>query len=646
MPDAASPAPWAPPTAAPDARQMRQQLIGLALGLIGLSGLLLALALAQQRAQALEAGQHLNESLARVVEAQAASAVQAVDQRLQLAVQALALLDAAGGSNDTKVRALLREQAAALPFVRSIWVIDAQGRVLHAPEAGAIGLQLADREFFQAYLRDPQTGFHLGIPVRSRATGQWLISAARPLRSPGEAFAGVLVAGLDPPYFDRLWNALDLGPDGVVALLRRDGTLLMRSPFVDAAMGQRLAIPDLQNPSASAAAGGRVRGPSPVDGRERLTAYRYLAAQPELLVLVARSTDTVLAPWRQQAWLAGSSWAAAATVIGLLFFALDRAWRQRLLAAAQAREAAQRLTLATETATIGVWDWDIEHDRWQANPTWYTMLGLPPQPGPGDRAQALNSVHPDDRAMVAARIQAVLDGVDLRYAYEARMQHADGSLRWVEVAGRVTARDAAGKPRHLIGTRFDITERKQMLQQWQTSEARFRALFEQAAVGVAQVALDGSFALVNQRFGDITGRSRAALQACSFQQITHPDDLTIDLDLVRRVLAGEIATYTMEKRYLRPDGSQVWVNLTVSLVRDPAGTPLHFVSVVEDITARKQAGQALQDQLAELRRWHAAMLGRELRTLEVKREVNTLLAAAGQPARYPSVDSPSPDAQP
>ena len=115
---------------------------------------------------------------------------------------------------------------------------------------------------------------------------------------------------------------------------------------------------------------------------------------------------------------------------------------------------------------------------------------------------------------------------------------------------------------------------------------------------------------------------------------------------VARRLAGEIATYTMEKRYLRPEGSLVWVSLTVSLVRDPAGAPLHFVSVVEDITARKEAGQALQDQLAELRRWHAAMLGRELRTVEVKREVNTLLAAAGQPARYPSADNPAPDANP
>ena len=630
----------------PELRRLRRQLLALALGLVLLSGLLVALALSQQRAQDLDSGQLLNESLARVVEAQVASAVQAVDQRLQLTAQGLALLEASGQSSQISVRALLREQAAALPFARAIWVLDTQGRVLHAPDASGVGLQLADRDFFQAYLRDPQTGFHMGSPVRSRATGQWLISAARPLRSASGAFAGVLVAGLDPPYFDRLWQALDLGPDAAVALLRRDGTLLMRSPFLENAMGQNFAGSALFSQRLAAEPSGSYTGPSPVDGRPRLNAYRSLAGPPALLVLVARSTDTVLAPWRHQVWLVGSIWAAAAAVIGLLFVALERAWRQRLLAAAQARLAAERLTLATEAAGIGVWDWDLQLDQLQASPTWYAMTGQAVASGPANRQQVLDATHPDDRAVVAAKMQAALGGADAAYGFESRVQHADGSQRWMQVLGRVLARDAAGKPTRLLGVRIDITVKQQLLQQLQASEARFRALFEQAAVGVAHVALDGTFALVNQRFADITGRSRAELQACSFQQITHPEDLESDLDRVHRVLAGEIATYTMEKRYLRPDGSLVWVNLTVSLVRDPAGAPLHFVSVVEDITARKQAEQALQDQLAELRRWHAAMLGRELRTLEVKREVNTLLAAAGQPARYPSVDSPSPDANP
>ena len=632
------------PTGTPlEVRKLRRHLLWLALGLMLVSGLLVITVLVQQRAQALDSGKRLNESLARVAEVQAASAIKAVDQQLQLTVQGLALLDAAGNATNANVRALLGQQAAALPFVRAIWWLDAQGRVLHAPEASTVGLQLADRDFFQASLRDPQADLYLGSPVRSRATGQWLISAARPLRSASGAFAGVLVAGLDPPYFARLWQTLDLGTDGVVVLLRRDGQLMLRSPHSDAAMGQRLALPGLQDLSGPLPDGGHYSGSSPVDGRNRLAAWRRLADPPDLLVLVARSEGTVLAPWRQQALLAGSIWSVSVIVVGLLLFALERSWRQRLRAAAQERQTAAWLALATEAANIGVWDWDVEHDRWHASPTWYSMLGQSRKHGPDDHMRALDAVHPDDLDMVAASLQAVLDGAAGTCFYQTRVQHADGAIRWVEIAGQVTGRDAAGKPTHLIGTRIDTTKHQQLLQQLQAGEARFRSLFELAAVGVAHVTLEGAFALVNQRFADITGRSRAALQACSFQQITHADDIDTDLDHVRRLLAGDITTYAMEKRYWRPDQSLVWVNLTVSLVRDAAGSPLHFISAVEDITDRKQAERTLQDQLTELQRWHSAMMGRELRTAEMKREVNALLAAAGQPARYPSVESLTPD---
>jgi len=121
------------------------------------------------------------------------------------------------------------------------------------------------------------------------------------------------------------------------------------------------------------------------------------------------------------------------------------------------------------------------------------------------------------------------------------------------------------------------------------SEARFRATFEQTAVGMAHVAPDGRWLRVNQKLCEIVGYSHQAMLALSFQDITHPDDLDADLGQLHQVLAGEIRTYHLEKRYFRSDRSIVWINLTVSLVRKPDGTPDYFISVVEDIDARKQA---------------------------------------------------------
>jgi PAS domain S-box-containing protein len=127
------------------------------------------------------------------------------------------------------------------------------------------------------------------------------------------------------------------------------------------------------------------------------------------------------------------------------------------------------------------------------------------------------------------------------------------------------------------------------------SEARFRAIFENAAVGIARVAPDGRWLEVNQRLCEIVGYDCEELMTKTFADITHQDDLEQDLIALRRMLAGEVETYFREKRYYRKDGSVVWVNLTVSLVRKADGAPDYFVSLIEDISARKRAEEKLRE---------------------------------------------------
>jgi diguanylate cyclase (GGDEF)-like protein/PAS domain S-box-containing protein len=147
------------------------------------------------------------------------------------------------------------------------------------------------------------------------------------------------------------------------------------------------------------------------------------------------------------------------------------------------------------------------------------------------------------------------------------------------------------------------------------AERRFAATFEQAAVGIAHVAPDGRFLLVNDRFCEITGHSRQYISTRSFQDITHPDDLDADLELVGALLARKVPRYSLEKRYLDQAGETVWINLTVSLVRDDGDKPQFFLAVIEDISARKRAEQAaLHDPLTGLlnRRGITEKLEREL----------------------------------
>jgi len=122
-----------------------------------------------------------------------------------------------------------------------------------------------------------------------------------------------------------------------------------------------------------------------------------------------------------------------------------------------------------------------------------------------------------------------------------------------------------------------------------------RGTFEHAAVGVAHVALDGRFLRVNRKLCDILGYSRDALLRQRFQDLTHRDDLEADLTLLKRAIASEIATFSMEKRYIRSTGEIIWAELTVSLVRDAAERPLYCLSIISDITARKRTEEALRE---------------------------------------------------
>ena len=151
----------------------------------------------------------------------------------------------------------------------------------------------------------------------------------------------------------------------------------------------------------------------------------------------------------------------------------------------------QRLTLATDAAAIGVWDWHLKTDEWSATATYFTMLGYEPDNGPVNREPWLDRIHPDDRAAVTAKIDAVRAGIDLPYEYEARMQHADGSFRWVGVVGRVLEKDQAGNATRLMGVRIDINDRKNAEENLRLSEENLAMTLQSIGDGMIATDVDG-----------------------------------------------------------------------------------------------------------------------------------------------------------
>lgn len=176
----------------------------------------------------------------------------------------------------------------------------------------------------------------------------------------------------------------------------------------------------------------------------------------------------------------------------------------------------------------------------------------------------------------------------------------DGERRQVRLAVSAIRAGEGDEITGFVGIAIDLTALLNESSARKESEERFRGAFESSAIGLALVSLEGGWLQVNPAVCQMLGYSREELLATDFQTITHPDDLSIDLELLGQVLAGKLPNYQLRKRYISKQGALVWGLLAVSLVRDDQGRPRYFVSQIQDITTRVRAEEALRASEAKL----------------------------------------------
>ncbi|WP_448265622.1 PAS domain S-box protein [Nostoc sp. DSM 114159] len=264
------------------------------------------------------------------------------------------------------------------------------------------------------------------------------------------------------------------------------------------------------------------------------------------------------------------------------------------------RVAHQRLTYHVMNSPLAVMEFDSELRVMQWSPQAENVFGWKSQEVLGKRLIDIGFVHAEDEATARREVIAPLVNGDTQSKTMYNRNYTkDGSIVYCEWYNSVL-RNEAGELISILSLALDVTERKQAEETLHESEERFRAIVNQATAGIAQCNMSGQFILVNQKYCEIAGYSREELLHKRIQNITHPDDLPHNLDLYQRLVTQK-TDFAVEKRYIRSDGSEVWVNNSVSPVRDAFGHIQSIVAIVLDISDRKRAEIALQESEAKFR---------------------------------------------
>jgi PAS domain S-box-containing protein len=223
--------------------------------------------------------------------------------------------------------------------------------------------------------------------------------------------------------------------------------------------------------------------------------------------------------------------------------------------------------------------------------------------------------YPDKETFLARRAEELYVSAETREEfkraagrhYECQMRRYDGTTLWVENQSTVF-RDSSGQVQYYEGSIKDITERKLSEEALRNSEARFRTAFENASVGMTLVDLQGVYLEVNLALAKMLGYRRSDMIGRPVTDFTHADDLSLRSQFVKNLLEGRISSGEHERRFVHKDGSTVWTSIWASLHRDQNGRPLYFISLVQDLTARKKADEErgkLESQLLQAQKMEA-----------------------------------------
>lgn len=369
-------------------------------------------------------------------------------------------IDGTGPDTIAKLQAYLPTRKSS-DRIRGIFIYDATGRWLATTERLDFSkLNNSDRDYFQRHRDSRDTGTLIGPPVKSKAGGQWIITASRRINDSDGGFAGVALLTIDVSYFVKFYERFDIGPDGSASLLNNSGIMLARSPDETSAfVGRDLSNAPLFREWERRPAAAVYYFKSPLDDVQRLSYYQRSSRYP-LMVLASKSQDDVLAPWRRAATIRTIFVLGLVLLIALIgFFLVRQLWqRQRMAQALVAKEAHFRL-LAEQSSDM-VSRIGLDNRLLYVSPSCVRIIGWSPEELLGTSAVA--GIHPEDMERVEHAIAALKNGEAEEARFVYRQRHRDKSEIWAEAALHVTRASDSGAIDGVVAVVRDMTAQKDL----------------------------------------------------------------------------------------------------------------------------------------------------------------------------------------
>ncbi|MFZ6030649.1 MAG: PAS domain S-box protein [Chloroflexota bacterium] len=521
------------------------------------------------------------------------------------------------------------------PDATNLALADADGNLYCAVNPLQGERNIAIQLYFQSAVQTLDLA--IGTYTRTPNTSAPTLAIAYPVLSFDGEPQTVIIATFDTHWLEAWQSAATLPPGAALTLLTSDGEILQR--WVDGAMVEPTQVPAGWFDALPDESG--VIEVLDVDGVRRLDTRGIIGSDPaptyfhlgypvaEIYVNAYRSLwwklallgltflgAMLVAWWGSERWFlyplnqlmsavnqvqAGdlSVRSAAPTErshgldeLILLAQSFDRmadALQQREI---ERRQSEERFRAVYENAAIGISLVAPDRQVLDVNPTLLQMSGY--TEAELKELRGLGITYPEDLEVGQAELGEVLAGKRPSYQVEKRYIHKDGRVHWIRQTVS-PVRDPDGKLLYLVTIAEDIDQQKRAVEELRESEARFRAMFDSAAVGVAVMTLDRRIVQVNQTATRLTGYTPEEMNAINPSMLAIEEDRYIDRELFIELIQGQRDQYTVEKRYIRKDGSIFWGRVNFSAVRGADGKPVYTIGLIEDISEEKEA----QNRIAE-----------------------------------------------